>query len=329
MYPTKGVYIVYTIDTITTPELVAMADMLGYTDSIKAGASSWGLRAITSAHGNPTTHANAVALGNTLARHLTGTETIAIGPSPRLHYSKTAGIASPFKGSYHPRRFAERTKLVGFDAVTCIEHGTRYEQCAARCAIGVSKGGQYLIDIVRGSGVFVPSGDSVGVQVQGIAAQLAALKAQADAIGVQTAKAVETAKANVEKAKADAKLVADAKANAKTGGFDMAQFALIEKAAKKAVADANAELKAANAEHKAATVTPTTPTKRRTPRRNGASKGNTPTTAETTPKTPRKRRPSAKAIADAKAIVGNDAEAKADALADIANDANAEAEKAE
>ena len=323
----------YTIDTITTLELVVMADMLGYTDSIKAGASSWGLRAITSAHGNPTTHANAVALGNTLARHLTGTETIAIGPSPRLHYSKTAGIASPFKGSYHPRRFAERTKLVGFDAVSCVEHGTRYEQCAARCAIGVSKGGQYLIDIVRGSGVFVPSGDSVGVQVQGIAAQLAALKAQADAIGVQTAKAVETAKANVEKAKADAKLVADAKANAKTGGFDMAQFALIEKAAKKAVADANAALKAANAEHKATTNThkaaitatttrTTTPTRRRN-RRKGSD------TAPSTTPTPRQRKPSAKAIADAKAIVGNDAEAKADALADIAADANADAEKAE
>lgn len=133
----------------TITQLVAMAALLGYDKAIANGSPRWQLYSLTAAHGQPSTHVQARTQGDALARKLTGNANIAISNTPKLHYAKaTGGVASPFATSYHPRRFAERTKLAGFDLV-CVEHATRYDKCSTTCLIVVRKGEKPLVDIVR------------------------------------------------------------------------------------------------------------------------------------------------------------------------------------
>ena len=133
----------------TLPQLVAMAALLGYDKAIAASNPRWQLYSLTVAHGQPLTHAEAYAQANALARKLSGNANLTISGTPKLHYAKaTGGVASPFGTSYHPRNFANRTKLAGFDLV-CNEHATRYDKCTTACAIVVRQGEKPLIDIVR------------------------------------------------------------------------------------------------------------------------------------------------------------------------------------
>ena len=139
----------YDTSKVTDTQLAAMAKLLGYVDSIAIGASSWGLQALTVAHGIPATHSEAVALANTLGRKLSGSPKLTLGPSPRLHYSKSEGVASIFRTGYHPRRFGLRTRKGSEWSLVCDTHSTSYDKCTNGCKVGVQFNGHYLIDIVR------------------------------------------------------------------------------------------------------------------------------------------------------------------------------------
>ena len=139
----------YNTSKVTEKQLVTMAGLLGYADSIAAGRSSWGLQALTVAHGIPATHTEAVVLANTLGRKLSGSAKLTLGPSPRLHYSKSEGVASIFREGYHPRRFGLRTRKGSDWSLVCETHATSYDKCASGCKVGVQYKGRYLIDIVR------------------------------------------------------------------------------------------------------------------------------------------------------------------------------------
>ena len=139
----------YDTSKVTDTQLVAMAKLLGYEGSIASGASSWGLQALTVAHGIPATHSEATVLANQLGRKLTGSATLTLGPSPRLHYSKSEGVASIFKTGYHPRRFGLRTRKGSDWALVCDTHNTSYDKCTNGCKVAIAYKGRYLIDIVR------------------------------------------------------------------------------------------------------------------------------------------------------------------------------------
>ena len=139
----------FDVSKVTDTMLVAMATLLGYADSIAAGASSWGLQALTVAHGIPATHSEATELANRLGRKLSGSNKLTLGPSPRLHYSKSEGVASIFRTGYHPRRFGIRTRKGSDWALVCDTHATSYDKCSSGCKVGVQYKGRFLIDIVR------------------------------------------------------------------------------------------------------------------------------------------------------------------------------------
>ena len=136
--------------TITDKQLVTMAKLLGYDASIASGSSSWGLQALTVAHGMPSTHAQASENANRLGRLLTGSKTLTLGPAPKLHYSNAkGGVASAFKGSYNPRRFGVRTRKGSDWALRCNEHKSSFDKCNDKCEVGVTFNDRYLIDTIR------------------------------------------------------------------------------------------------------------------------------------------------------------------------------------
>ena len=128
----------------TVKQAVAAAKALGYDKAIAAGRQGWALKAITTIHYClPSTHSEAKAAALLLARHLTGSNSLDISATPKLHYaSANGGIAANFRKAYNPRRFAERTGIAG-SLVLCATHSSRYDKCTPACRVGVEVDGKY------------------------------------------------------------------------------------------------------------------------------------------------------------------------------------------
>ena len=108
------------------------------------------LKLLTVAHGCPSTHSQARRNARRLADALVGEDIFVQTRTPRLHYAMANGGVRPdFSENYHPQQFWMRTNLGRAWACVCAIHNIDYENCDARCPVGVQCNGRFLIDIVR------------------------------------------------------------------------------------------------------------------------------------------------------------------------------------
>ena len=157
----------YDASSVTLGELVRMARLLGWDGAIASRHYGWGLFAVTAAMGNPCTHRENLALGQRLVLKLTG-DPEALLTTHRLHYARPhGGLRSDMQAGYRPDRFGDRISSHPFTApgewsLLCTDHDAAYDLCTEGCAIGVQRGGEYLIDIVRREGSAMPSPSPAG-----------------------------------------------------------------------------------------------------------------------------------------------------------------------
>ena len=273
----------YDILNVTDDELLALAKLLGTTAVITAGGNGWGVRAIATAMGNPTTHAGSRTLAQRLGTLLNGVNLV-LGSAPQLHFALAKGGIQPKVqhggrfATYNPTRWASE-KLGSDFATICTQHAKSFDKCNNACLWGVAKNGIYLIDVVRETGVIAPKAIGQGVEtLTPVQQQLAAL---ADAKTAEQRKAkseIVIAENAVKRAETDL-------ANAQAFDNDNPKIDC-----KKVISDAKAAIKVAKAALKQAKVdakavgkpSESKPATTRTPSRRGRTPSSDP--AKPTPR---------------------------------------------